>query len=67
MINLNNLFSKPATPDLTFGKPTAKHPGELSQYGPFHIRREPCEFVCHFLDVHLPSSASVWSVDLILV
>ena len=56
IINLNNLFSKPGTPVLTLGKPTAKHPGKCP------LARRPVWYSTSWYYLHRPSSASVWSV-----
>ena len=61
--NLNNLFSKPSTPILTWTNPRQSF---LRNYDYMsHLTYDNLSF--HFLDLHLPSSASVGQFELILV
>ena len=65
MFNLNNLFSKPATPVLTLDKPTAKHPRELSRFGPFDVYRVS-SFIISMAST-TPPPPLIGQFDLILV
>ena len=66
-VNLNNLFSKPSTPILTWTNPRQSFLGNYDYASHFTYDNSSVSVRFHFLDLHLPSSASVWSVYLGLV
>ena len=67
-INLNNLFSKPSTPILSWTNPRQSflrnydHTSHLTYDHTSHLTYDNSSVSVrfHFLDLHLPSSASVW-------
>ena len=59
-VNLNNLFSKPSTPNLTWTNPRQSFLGKYD-YASHFTYNSSVSVRFHFLDLHLPSSASVWS------
>ena len=61
-VNLNNLFSKPSTPILTWTNPRQSFLGNYDYASHFTYDNSSVSVRFHFLDLHLPSSASVWSV-----
>ena len=61
-VNLNNLFSKPSTPILTWTNPRQSFLGNYDYASHFTYDNSSVSVQFHFLDLHLPSSASVWSV-----
>ena len=61
-VNLNNLFSKPSTPNLTWTNPRQSFLGNYDYASHFTYDNSSVSVRFHFLDLHLPSSASVWSV-----
>ena len=61
-VNLNNLFSKPSTPILTWTNPWQSFLGNYDYASHFTYDNSSVSVRFHFLDLHLPSSASVWSV-----
>ena len=61
-VNLNNLFSKPSTPILTWTNPRQSFLGNYNYASHFTYDNSSVSVRFHFLDLHLPSSASVWSV-----
>ena len=66
-VNFNNLFSKPSTPILTWTNPRQSFLGNYDYASNFTYDNSSVSVRFHFLDLHLPSSASVWSVYLGLV
>ena len=61
-VNLNNLFSKPSTPILNWTNPRQSFLGNYDYASHFTYDNSSVSVRFHFLDLHLPSSASVWSV-----
>ena len=61
-VNLNNLFSKPSTPILTWTNPRQSFLGNYDYASHFTYDNSSVSVRFHFLDLHLHSSASVWSV-----
>ena len=61
-VNLNNLFSKPSTPNLTWTNPRQSFLGNYDYASHFTYDNSSVSVRFHFFDLHLPSSASVWSV-----
>ena len=61
-VNLNNLFSKPSTPILTWTNPRQSFLGNYDYASHFTYDNSSVSVRFHFHDLHLPSSASVWSV-----
>ena len=61
-VNLNNLFSQPSTPILTWTNPRQSFLGNYDYASHFTYDNSSVSVHFHFLDLHLPSSASVWSV-----
>ena len=61
-VNLYNLFLKPSTPILTWTNPRQSFLGNYDYMSHFTYDNSSVSVRFHFLDLHLPSSASVWSI-----